>query len=141
VFCFYYYYTSQYETLTTKHSYHLVNPRPWPILASLGAVALTSGFALYMHKFVGGGIFVREATFKDRHSVTVQKGLRLGMVLFIASEIMFFCFFLGLFHSSIASAYSIGSVWPPKSISSINTFNTDFWGGCYLGSSCCEGKS
>jgi cytochrome c oxidase subunit 3 len=131
-----------YQYLKTNHSYHLVDPSPWPVFASLGAVALTSGFALYMHKFIGGwellltGLFiimfvmytwwrdiVREATFEDRHSVTVQKGLRLGMVLFIASEIMFFfAIFWAFFHSSIAPTYSIGSVWPPKAISSINTF-------------------
>jgi len=45
------------------------------------------------------------------------------MVLFIVSEIMFFfAFFWAFFHSSIAPAYNIGGVWPPKAISTINTY-------------------
>jgi cytochrome c oxidase subunit 3 len=62
-----------------------------------------------MHKFSGGGqlvligffviLFVmytwwrdivREATFEEQHTAPVQRGLRLGMILFIVSEIMFF---------------------------------------------------
>ena len=132
----------QFKYLKTAHSYHLVDPSPWPLLASLGAFMLTSGLVLYMHKFIGGWqLFitgftlilyimytwwrdvVREATFEDQHSVTVQKGLRLGMVLFIVSEIMFFfAFFWAFFHSSIAPTFSIGGVWPPKAITTINTF-------------------
>jgi len=132
----------QFKYLKTAHSYHLVDPSPWPLAASLGAFMLTSGLVLYMHKFIGGwelfltGFFlllyvmytwwrdiVREATFEDQHTVAVQKGLRLGMVLFIVSEIMFFfAFFWAFFHSSIAPTYNIGGVWPPKAISTINTY-------------------
>jgi cytochrome c oxidase subunit 3 len=132
----------QFQYLKTSHSYHLVDPSPWPLVASLGAFMLTSGLVLYMHKFLGGwelffnGFFlilyvmytwwrdiVREATFEDKHTVVVQKGLRLGMVLFIVSEIMFFfAFFWAFFHSSIAPTYNIGGVWPPKAINTINTY-------------------
>ena len=91
----------QFKYLKTTHSYHLVDPSPWPILASFGAFTLTTGAVLYMHKFIGGWelflsgfsiiIYVmytwwrdviREATFEDQHSVVVQKGLRLGMIIF-----------------------------------------------------------
>jgi cytochrome c oxidase subunit 3 len=132
----------QYHYLKTTHSYHLVDPSPWPLVASLGAVMLTTGLVLYMHRFSGGwsllmtGLFtiwfvmftwwrdiVREATFEDQHTKTVQKGLRLGMLLFIVSEVMFFfAFFWAFFHSSIAPVYNIGSVWPPKAIVTINTY-------------------
>ena len=132
----------QFKYLKTTHSYHLVDPSPWPILASLGAFMLTVGGVLYMHKFIGGFSLmstgftiilytmytwwrdiVREATFEDTHTITVQKGLRLGMVLFIVSEIMFFfAFFWAFFHSSIAPVYTIGGVWPPKAISTISTY-------------------
>jgi len=45
------------------------------------------------------------------------------MLLFIVSEIMFFfAFFWSFFHSSIAPVYNVGSVWPPKAITSINTY-------------------
>jgi cytochrome c oxidase subunit 3 len=132
----------QFKYLKTAHSYHLVDPSPWPFIASLGGFMLTSGLVLYMHKFIGGwSLFItgfllilyvmytwwrdviREATFEDQHSMVVQKGLRLGMILFIVSEIMFFfAFFWAFFHSSIAPAYNIGGVWPPKAISTINTY-------------------
>ena len=66
---------------------------------------------------------IREATFEDTHSIVVQKGLRLGMILFIASEVMFFfAFFWAFFHSSIAPVYNIGGVWPPKAITTISTY-------------------
>jgi hypothetical protein len=44
----------QFKYLKTTHSYHLVDPSPWPAVASLGAFMLTSGTVLYMHKFIGG---------------------------------------------------------------------------------------
>jgi len=48
------------------------------------------------------------------HTLAVQRGLRIGMVLFILSEIMFFsAFFWAFFHSSLAPAVEIGSIWPP----------------------------
>jgi cytochrome c oxidase subunit 3 len=95
-----------------------------------------------MHKYTGGwnllitGIFViifvmfvwwrdviREATFEDKHNVVVQRGLRLGMILFILSEVMFFfAFFWAFFHSSISPVFNIGGVWPPAAISTISTY-------------------
>ena len=132
----------QFKYLKTTHSYHLVDPSPWPIVAAFGAFMLTIGGVLYMHKFIGGwSLFstgfcviiyvmytwwrdvVREATFEDTHTIVVQKGLRLGMILFIVSEIMFFfAFFWAFFHSSIAPAFNIGGVWPPKAITTISTY-------------------
>jgi hypothetical protein len=44
----------QFKYLKTAHSYHLVDPSPWPIVASFSAFMFTSGGVLYMHKFVGG---------------------------------------------------------------------------------------
>ena len=132
----------QFKYLKTTHSYHLVDPSPWPILSALGAFMVTTGGVLYMHKFSGGWSLlqtgfliilytmytwwrdiVREATFEDTHTYTVQRGLRLGMILFILSEVMFFfAFFWAFFHSSIAPTYNIGAVWPPKAISTISTY-------------------
>jgi heme/copper-type cytochrome/quinol oxidase subunit 3 len=131
-----------FDYLKTKHKFHLVDPSPWPLLASLGAFMLTTGGVLYMHKVLGGwDLFingfllilfvmyvwwrdvVREATYEEQHSFVVQRGLRLGMVLFIASEVMFFfAFFWAFFHSSLAPAFNIGGVWPPRAIISMNTY-------------------
>ena len=123
-------YKEQFLYLKTKHSFHLVDPSPWPLLASLGAFMLTIGAVLYMQNFYGGSqllktglitiLFVmytwwrdivREATFEEQHTVSVQRGLRLGMILFIVSEIMFFfAFFWAFFHSSLSPVFNLGGV-------------------------------
>ena len=65
---------------------------------------------------------IREATFEEQHTFSVQRGLRLGMILFIVSEIMFFfAFFWAFFHSSLSPAFNIGGVWPPVAIEAIQT--------------------
>ena len=38
-----------------KHPYHLVDPSPWPLVASFGAFLATSGGVMYMHGYSGGG--------------------------------------------------------------------------------------
>jgi cytochrome c oxidase subunit 3 len=51
------------------------------------------------------------------HTKAVQRGLKMGVVLFIVSEVMFFfAFFWAYFHSSLAPAIEIGSIWPPVGI-------------------------
>jgi len=108
----------QFKYLKTRHTWHLVDPSPWPLVASLGAFFMTSGGVLYMHNFIGGGRLcligfvtilyvmyiwwrdiIREATFEEQHTFSVQRGLRLGMILFIVSEIMFFFAFFWAFFS------------------------------------------
>ena len=134
-------FNEQFKYLKTRHSFHLVDPSPWPLVASLGAFMLTLGGVLYMHNFLGGGQLlltglsiilyvmytwwrdiIREATFEEQHTFAVQRGLRLGMILFIVSEIMFFfAFFWAFFHSSLAPTFNIGGVWPPQAIDPIQT--------------------
>lgn len=131
----------QFKYIKTKHSFHLVDPSPWPLMSAFGALMLTTGAVMYMHKFEGGGnlfltgfliiIYVmytwwrdiiREAMYEDQHTFAVQRGLRLGMILFIVSEVMFFfAFFWAFFHSSLAPVFNIGGVWPPEAIQTIKT--------------------
>jgi len=126
-----------------KHPFHLVDPSPWPIISAISVFVTAVGAAMFMHSFqYGNNILIlgllmvissmtiwwrdviREATFNGHHTKTVQLGLRMGMLLFIVSEIMFFfAFFWAFFHSSLSPAIEIGSVWPPTSI---NPF--DPWG-------------
>jgi len=55
------------------------------------------------------------------HTRKVQKGLKLGMVLFILSEVMFFfSFFWGLFHLGSMPAVTLGGVWPPLGIETLD---------------------
>lgn len=121
---------------TTKHPFHIVDPSPWPFSTSMGTLFLTLGTVGYMHCYKEGfrllslGLIVvlisaslwwrdvvREATFEGHHTTYVRKGLKMGMVLFILSEVMlFFAFFWAFFHSSLNPVYQIGCVWPPKGI-------------------------
>ena len=126
-----------------KHPYHLVDASPWPLVSAISCLVTAIGAAMFMHSFKNGttilflgmlmvicSMFVwwrdviREATFNGYHTKTVQIGLRLGMILFIVSEVMFFfAFFWAFFHASLSPTMEIGSVWPPIGI---NPFNP--WG-------------
>ena len=66
---------------------------------------------------------IREATFEGHHTPVVQIGLRYGMALFIASEVMFFAaFFWAYFDASLFPKEAIGGVWPPQNIRPFNPF-------------------
>ena len=52
---------------------------------------------------------ITEATFEGHHTIKVQNGLRLGVYLFIVSEVMFFfSFFVAFFYTSLAPSAEIG---------------------------------
>lgn len=38
-----------------QHPYHLVDPRPWPLVASVAACTMLSGAVLWFHGYNGGG--------------------------------------------------------------------------------------
>jgi len=120
-----------------RHLFHIVDPSPWPFLLSLGAgIPIPVGAVMYMHREDFGGFLllagalswlvlaglwwmdiVVEGTYQGMHTSAVQAGLRLGVILFILSEVMFFVsFFWAFFHSSLAPAVQIGSIWPPYGI-------------------------
>ena len=67
---------------------------------------------------------IREATFQGIHTPVVQLGLRYGMALFIASEVMFFSAFFWAFFSS--SLFPAAGVWPPKGIHPFDPFSLPF---------------
>jgi len=116
-----------------KHPYHLVNPSPWPITISAALLGLTVGSAAFFHDYQKGiylliysfilvivlaGFWwrdiIREGTYLKNHTKEVLQGLRLGFILFIVSEVMFFfSFFWAYFHSSLSPAIQIGCTWPP----------------------------
>jgi cytochrome c oxidase subunit 3 len=125
-----------------RHTFHLVKSSPWPFSLSLGALMVTIGAVYYFHSSTHNilllifGFFycifimilwwrdiIRESTFQGHHTKKVQLGLRLGIVLFIISEIMFFFgFFWAYFHSSLAPTIEIGCIWPPYGIIIVNPF-------------------
>jgi cytochrome c oxidase subunit 3 len=131
---------------TQRHPYHLVDQSPWPLLGALSAFTTTVGGVMYMHSYIGGGLMltcgilmilytmalwwrdvIREATFEGHHTKIVQLGLRYGMMLFIASECMFFfAFFWAYFSASLAPTVELGSIWPPLGIIPFNPWEIPF---------------
>src|SRR5688572_3542124 len=104
------------DTHAKHHDYHLVNPSPWPAVGATSAFLMAVGLIIWMKSQGGGpGLFgargpwvfavgtlgmlytmlmwwrdvVKEAHAGD-HTPVVQLHLRYGMILFIASEVMFF---------------------------------------------------
>ncbi|GAA4053182.1 cytochrome c oxidase subunit 3 [Parerythrobacter jejuensis] len=91
-----------------NHDYHILEPDIWPLIGSFSALTFTSGMVLYMHEMpswqivLGLGIMGLIATFfawfsnvvkeaeRGDHTPVVQLHMRYGMILFIASEVMFF---------------------------------------------------
>nr|YP_010686223.1 cytochrome c oxidase subunit III [Cochlostyla marinduquensis]UIX22057.1 Cytochrome c oxidase subunit 3 [Cochlostyla marinduquensis] len=123
-----------------KTPFHLVEMSPWPLFAAVNIMLMPIGFILYVRQnnsmYLKIGMFmtlivsmywwrdvVRESTFQGHHTSYVVKGLKLGMMLFIVSEVcFFFSFFWAYFHSSLSPNIEIGSVWPPIGINVLPTF-------------------
>jgi len=135
-----------------EHPYHLVDPSPWPLIGAFSGGFLATGMVVFMHSPINwmlfAGIFlvlftmfgwwrqvVREATFEGHHTPIVQIGLRYGMLLFIASEVMFFAaFFWAYFNVALfpdapmhfeRTAF-IGGVWPPADVQPFDPFDLPF---------------
>ena len=119
------------NTHVKHHDYHLVDPSPWPVLAAVSAFITALGAIAWMRTHVdGSGVLgikgpwlfaigavalvacawswwldvIREADKGDQTPV-VQLSLRYGMILFIASEVMFFvAWFWAYFDSALFPA-------------------------------------
>ncbi|MDB5373231.1 MAG: cytochrome c oxidase subunit [Belnapia sp.] len=130
-----------------KHPYHLVDPSPWPIIASFSAGALVLGIILLAHYGIHWMLFIgiagvlataflwwRDIVIESRtpglHTAVVRIGLRYGMILFIASEVMFFvAFFWAYFHFALYPEHVSGAVeaiWPPKGVLTFDPFGLPF---------------
>ena len=125
-----------------KHSFHLVDESPWPLIGAIAALNITFGGVMTMHLYSGGTFIlkggfvllllimygwwqdiVREGTFEGQHTQIVQIGLRLGVILFIISEIMFFfAFFWSFFTAALTPITELGSIWPPVTYQVLNAW-------------------
>jgi cytochrome c oxidase subunit 3 len=138
-----------------KHDYHLVNPSPWPLIGSISATVMALGGVAWMKGLFGlpqhtswlffaglaGVLFTMIVWWRDvvmeanqgDHTPVVSIGLRYGMILFIASEVMFFVawfwifFEMALFHhvrsiSSIEEVRTAWATWPPKGVETVPAF-------------------
>ena len=122
------------------HDYHMVEPSPWPVVGATSAGVMAIGALLFMREdfpwllivgallvaytmFVWWRDVVREGHAKGEHTAVVQIGLRYGMVLFIASEVMFFVAgFWAYYNASLYPAEAIGRVWPPVDVIAFDTW-------------------
>lgn len=147
-----------------NHDYHILPPSPWPIVAAFSALIMAAGGIMWMHKSPAGSMVfglgvaaiiatfygwwqqvVREAQAGD-HTPVVGLHLRYGMILFIASEVMFFVgwfwawFDYSLFPAALdvikdhtSGALTVTNLlgqegaataaqWPPKGIEVIDPF-------------------
>jgi cytochrome c oxidase subunit III len=135
-----------------NHDYHIIDPSPWPLIGSIGALIMAIGGVGYMRWLAGvdfniGGLdlatpwlffigllivcYTMFAWWADTireshagyHTRVVSLHLRYGMILFIASEVMFFvAWFWAFFDASlfpdeaaqVARTEFTGGHWPPE---------------------------
>ena len=123
-----------------NHPCHLVTIRPWPILTSFRLFITIIGtiniFNYYKISLISIGTLriiicsyqwwrdiIRERTFQGLHSNIIYKRLKLSIILFIISELLFFIsFFWRYLNSSLSPNIEIGNIWPPKNIHQFNPY-------------------
>ncbi len=123
------------------HDYHLVDPSYWPLIGAMSALVLAGGLIWFMHDgppwilLIGtAGVLytmfgwwrkvVHEATFEGHHTPTVQLGMRYGMSLFIASEVMFFvAWFWAYFNAALFPTEQMGGIFPPEGIETFDPWH------------------
>nr|YP_010365181.1 cytochrome c oxidase subunit 3 [Exserohilum turcicum]UOU81407.1 cytochrome c oxidase subunit 3 [Exserohilum turcicum] len=124
------------------HPFHLVSPSPWPLYTSISLLSLTTSAVLSFHGFAYAEYnlmmslislvlamsfwwrdVIAEGTYIGHHTLAVQRGLNLGVGLFIVSEALFFlAIFWAFFHSALSPAVELGATWPPLGIEAIDPF-------------------
>ena len=144
-----------------NHAYHIVDPSPWPLTASVGAFVTAfgaiglfrwrmgeplelagmnfanpwlfmAGFALVLYTMYGWWADVVKEANGGHHTPVVSLHLRYGMILFIASEVMFFvawfwawfdaAFYPGDVKQVMRAAYT-GGVWPPHGVETFDPWH------------------
>jgi cytochrome c oxidase subunit III len=144
-----------------NHDYHIIDPSPWPFLGSVGAFIMMLGGVGYMQYLNGSQfrllginlagpwlfyiglaiiLYVMYAWWSDtiregregHHTRVVSLHLRYGMIMFIASEVMFFvAWFWAFFDASlfydeaaqVARTEYTGGQWPPAGIEVLDPFH------------------
>jgi len=132
------------------HDYHILPLSPWPFVGSVSAFILAVGASGWMHdmgllKYLAifgfvGVIYTMIGWWRDvinesiagDHTPVVQLHLRYGMILFIASEVMFFvAWFWAYFDASFFAGEVMqyqrteltGGVWPPEGIETFDPWH------------------
>ncbi len=120
-----------------NHDFHILPPSIWPFMGGLGAFTMLFGTVLYLHDngpwvaliglamvlyvmFSWWADVITESRVGD-HTPVVQLGLRYGMIMFIASEVMFFAaWFWSFFKHAL---YPMQGDWPPEGIETFDPWH------------------
>lgn len=123
------------------YPYHLVTVRPWPLLRSFRLITILIGIVIYIYEFINilliiGLILIliiifqwwrdviRESTYQGIHCNKIIIGIRVGIILFILSEVIFFIsFFWTYFHIYLSPRIEIGNYWPLINLKVFNPYN------------------
>lgn len=137
------FFMTDFRKASQLHSFHLVTISPWPIYTALSVGCLVLGIAFFFHNYsafcfstiyhalelllLGVALWwrdvIREGSLEGQHTKKVQRGLTLGIVLFIVSEVLFFfAFFWSYFYFSFNPLDELESIWPPLGIDFIKPF-------------------
>jgi cytochrome c oxidase subunit 3 len=146
-----------------QHDYHIIDPSPWPFLASVGALVMAIGGVAWMQAMKSGSLHLFGLDFsaanywifaigllivlytmyawwsdtikegnEGHHTRVVALHLRYGMIMFIASEVMFFvAWFWAFFDAALFPGDAIqvlrndytGGHWPPAGIEVLDPFH------------------
>ncbi|MDP3406155.1 MAG: cytochrome c oxidase subunit 3 [Brevundimonas sp.] len=143
-----------------QHDYHLVDPSPYPLVSSIAVTVMMVGAVVWMTGLFGlpegtswlffaglaGVLYAAFGWWWDvikegqagYHTPVVSIGLRYGMVLFIASEVMFFAAFFWMFFemaifnearthipemASWADTAAAWSTWPPRGVEVLDAWH------------------
>ncbi|MBY8974216.1 cytochrome c oxidase subunit 3 [Rhodobacteraceae bacterium NNCM2] len=134
-----------------NHDYHIIDPSPWPLLGAVSGFIMLVGMVIFMKggtpavsivgflmvlytMYVWWRDVIRESRAGD-HTPVVSIGLRMGMILFIMSEVMFFSAWFWMFFKHaifptagipelfadggvnlMTTAHGPDSIWPPEGI-------------------------
>ncbi len=146
------------------HDYHIIDPSPWPFVGALSAFVLAVGFIMMIKGLAPAGLKMGPVVFaagflgvlytmfgwwsdviqegrEGHHTRVVSLHLRYGMIMFIASEVMFFvAWFWAYFDVSLYPGEAIqfqrteltGGHWPPAGIATFNPFQVPLLGTMVL---------
>jgi len=127
-----------------NHDYHILNPSIWPFMGAFGGFTMLGGSVLFFHDkgpwvaLIGLTLVlvtmyswwsdvVAEAEAGD-HTPVVMIGLRYGMLMFIASEVMFFAawfwnFFKNALYPLSDNYPAVDGIWPPAGIETFDPWH------------------
>jgi len=125
-------------TIKSNHIFHIVDIRPWPVVGAIRILTITLGIVHWFHSSDISILLIalilvilmsyqwwrdvsREASFQGLHTSIVIGGLRIGIILFIISEVIFFfSFFWAFFHRRLTPVIELGISWPPIGVVAFN---------------------